>query len=994
MRKFVSFISFVTVLSMLAFLPSKDAKASHAAGAELIYVHIADSTYQFFAKFYRDCTGISEPGTFTLCAYNTCTNTQFTATMNKWQGTLPPDNRPNGSSVSAGCSQYSNKCDNLSSSVPGYREWWYMCIVTLPLKCNSYKFAIWENARNNQNNIQPGNLYVETIFNSSQTWENSSPYYSVKPIPYVCLNQPYTYNNGAIDADGDSLWSQLTQPLAGASCMGTPAPATIITLTPPINFNTNPLQTNNTFVLTGGNGQMSFTATQQGASTLTLKTREFRRINNVVHELGSIMRDIQVQVLPCSSIPPTLDTVSINDSGAFLNNKVYGCVGQTLEFCFTVTSTDTGAILIAEDNLITAIPGATMTYTNSKTDSIRGCFKWTPTTNDVGPHSFLVIIKDSTCKPPGILLQYARTVDLEIWGPVQASPDTSICIGEPAFLGVTGGASYQWTVLQGTNPSLSNPNSANPVATPTVTTTYLVTSTINPYCPSFNKDTVVIEVLKGPDMAGQPDILTCPNYEVALNLGIVKNPGVTYSVKWTPAAGLSSDTVDNPKVKIKSTQTYTVSVGSNDNRCKSLDTVLVDVLTGMSIENPDTGICLGQKVDVRGVGDSRYSYSWTHPTDNSPTFSNPGGIQTSITPSDTGVHKYILHAQHANCPGIDSTVNFDIDVQPNPSVQVDEDESMCYGDTMQLTAIVTPNTFNRYTYSWTPGAALDFPDRKNPIFSAVEEGVATLTFVARTPAGCADSDQVSLNVYAAEFITLPADTVICPGDTISLAMQVNPGVKFYWLPDYNISSVSAVQPRVWPVADQMFNVYASDSFGCLDTGRIKVTVRPRAIIDMPDTVTIYPGESYQMDPAGNCLYYTWFPPLGLSNADVSNPKVSPVVNTRYIVHGRTEAGCSVTDSIDILVKNDSYLDLPNAFTPGNRTNGRLQIVRRGVADLKRFAVYNRWGTKVFETSDINQGWDGTFNGEIQPMGVYIYTIEAVTPSGKTFTKQGNVTMIR
>lgn len=495
-------------------------------------------------------------------------------------------------------------------------------------------------------------------------------------------------------------------------------------------------------------------------------------------------------------------------------------------------------------------------------------------------------------------------------------------------------------------------------------------------------------------MAGQQDILTCPNYEVAMDLGIVKTPGVTYTVKWTPAAGLSSDTVDNPKVKIKSTQTYNVTVGSSDNRCKSLDTVLVDVLTGMSIENPDTGICLGQKVDVRGVGDSRYSYSWTHPTDNSPTFSNPGGIQTSITPSDTGVHKYILHAQHINCPGVDSTVNFDIDVQPNPSVQVDEDESMCYGDTIQLTAIVTPNTFNRYTYSWTPGAALDFPDRKNPIFSAVEEGVATLTFVARTPAGCADSDQVSLNVYAAEFLTVPADTVICPGDTISIGMQVNPGVKFYWLPDYNISSVSAVQPRVWPVTDQVFNVYASDSFGCLDTGHINITVRPRAVIDMPDTVTIYPGESYQMDPAGNCLYYTWFPPLGLSNADVSNPKVSPTVNTRYIVHGRTETGCSVTDSIDILVKNDSYLDLPNAFTPGNRSNGRLQIVRRGVAELKRFAVYNRWGTKVFETSDINEGWDGTFNGEMQPMGVYIYTIEAITPSGSTFTKQGNVTLIR
>ncbi len=263
-----------------------------------------------------------------------------------------------------------------------------------------------------------------------------------------------------------------------------------------------------------------------------------------------------------------------------------------------------------------------------------------------------------------------------------------------------------------------------------------------------------------------------------------------------------------------------------------------------------------------------------------------------------------------------------------------------------------------------------------------------------TPAGCSDSDEVELSVYPADFLFVPNDTAICPGDTISLAMTVKGSGNFYWLPDFNISSVSSMQPRIWPVADQQYMVFGVDSFGCLDTGKVMVTVRPRAVIDMPDSVTIYPGESYRMDPGGNCLYYTWFPPLGLSSADISNPTVNPKVNTRYIVHGRTEAGCTVTDSMDVLVMNDRYLGLPNAFTPGRRANGSLKIVRRGMANLKSFAVYNRWGTKVFETSDINEGWDGTFNGEMQPMGVYIYTIVAVTPSGKTENKQGNVTLIR
>ncbi|MCB9046419.1 MAG: gliding motility-associated C-terminal domain-containing protein [Chitinophagales bacterium] len=999
MKKRYLLMSLFALFSMM--LTANKASASHAAGAEIIYVHISDSTYQYFFKFYRDCTGIPEPSSVQLCFYNTCTNQSFNINMNKWTGTLPPDNRPNGSSVSAGCSQYSNKCDNSSSNVPGYREWWYSCIATLPLKCNYWKFGVSISARNNQTNIIPGNLYVETAFNSSFTWVNSSPYYSVKPIPYVCLNQAYTYNNGALDADGDSLWSQMINPLGAGSCVGTPSNASLVTLTPPINFTNNPLQSNNSFSLNGANGQMAFTATLQGAATLTMKTREFRKNGNNFSEIGSIMRDIQVQVLPCSTIAPTLDTVSINDSGVFSNGFVYGCVGQNLNFCFVIKSTDTGAVLLAEDNLLTAIPGAALTYTNLKTDSVRGCFSWTPTINDVGKHSFLVIIKDSTCKPPGILLQYAKTVDLQIWGPVEASPDTSICYGEPAFLGVTGGANYQWTVLSGTDPSLSNPNIPNPVATPKVTTTYLATSTINPYCPTFNKDTVVITVLNGPTMSGQPDDTTCPGVTLPLDLGIVKSPGVTYNVKWTPATGLSSATSDKPDAKLKTTTQYTVEVGSSDNRCKTLDTVLIDVLTGLTLDNHDTQICVGQSVDVLGKMDARYNIVWNSKTDGAATYNPSNDIVTTITPGDTGNHTYVITGDYYKCknvplgaPNGDTSAEFVINVQPNPTVSVDDDASMCYGDTMQLTAVVSPDSYHDYIYSWAPGEALDFTDRTNPIFSAITEGTTTLKFIAKTPAGCSDSDEVSLNVFSATFLFLPNDTAICPGDTISIDMNVASGTKFYWLPDFNISSVSSMQPRIWPVADQQYSVYGVDSLGCLDTAHISITVRPRAVIDMPDSITIYPGESYQMDPGGNCLYYTWFPPLGLNNADISNPSVSPKVNTRYIVHGRTEAGCMVTDSLDVIVNNDSYLTMPNAFTPGKRTNGTLKIVRRGIADLKSFAVYNRWGAKVFETKDINEGWDGTYNGEIQPMGVYLYTIEAVTPSGQTFRKQGNVTLIR
>jgi gliding motility-associated-like protein len=62
--------------------------------------------------------------------------------------------------------------------------------------------------------------------------------------------------------------------------------------------------------------------------------------------------------------------------------------------------------------------------------------------------------------------------------------------------------------------------------------------------------------------------------------------------------------------------------------------------------------------------------------------------------------------------------------------------------------------------------------------------------------------------------------------------------------------------------------------------------------------------------------------------------------------------------------------------------------------LKSFRVYNRWGQKVFETQQIDEGWDGVYNDHPQPVGVYVYIVEAVTRSGRYFYKQGNVTLIR
>jgi gliding motility-associated-like protein len=96
--------------------------------------------------------------------------------------------------------------------------------------------------------------------------------------------------------------------------------------------------------------------------------------------------------------------------------------------------------------------------------------------------------------------------------------------------------------------------------------------------------------------------------------------------------------------------------------------------------------------------------------------------------------------------------------------------------------------------------------------------------------------------------------------------------------------------------------------------------------------------------------------------------------------------------------NDCYIDVPNAFTPdGDNLDDYFfprQWLSRGVVTFK-MSIFNRWGQEIFSTTNINgRGWDGKFNGVDQPMGVFVYIIEAKFKDGTSEKKQGNVTLLR
>ncbi len=107
-------------------------------------------------------------------------------------------------------------------------------------------------------------------------------------------------------------------------------------------------------------------------------------------------------------------------------------------------------------------------------------------------------------------------------------------------------------------------------------------------------------------------------------------------------------------------------------------------------------------------------------------------------------------------------------------------------------------------------------------------------------------------------------------------------------------------------------------------------------------------------------------------------------------------GCTATDTIE--VKQDCYIDIPNAFTPNEDGINDYFLPRpllaKGLATFK-LSIYNRWGQLIFETEQIEgRGWDGKLNGVEQPEGVFVYKLDATFKDGQIENRQGNITLIR
>jgi len=108
----------------------------------------------------------------------------------------------------------------------------------------------------------------------------------------------------------------------------------------------------------------------------------------------------------------------------------------------------------------------------------------------------------------------------------------------------------------------------------------------------------------------------------------------------------------------------------------------------------------------------------------------------------------------------------------------------------------------------------------------------------------------------------------------------------------------------------------------------------------------------------------------------------------------SNAGCLDTLCREVVADVRIAADVPTAFSPNGDGKNDVLYVRGAAIETVAFRVYNRWGQLVFETTDPQKGWDGTWNGQPQEADAYAYTLTVSFIDGTATSKNGHITLLR
>jgi gliding motility-associated-like protein len=344
-----------------------------------------------------------------------------------------------------------------------------------------------------------------------------------------------------------------------------------------------------------------------------------------------------------------------------------------------------------------------------------GTFQSSNIFNNLAQGSYTIVVKDDACQ------SITKTIDVDFDDNLTLTVTpvtTTVCAGTPVQLVATSNAAvFNWSPATG----LSATNISNPVATPSVTTTYMVTATLNG---CSKTETLTITVNPRPTVTASANTAIC----IGNNTTLTASGAVTYS--WTPATGLNTTTGASVVASPAATTTYTVT-GTNANGCTNTAnvTVTVNAFPVLTV-SPAATICLGSNTTLTASGAT--TYSWTP----SAGLNNTTGASVSASPNATTTYTVT-----GTSNGCSRTATVIVNVNPVPQVNAGPDKTILIGEAVGLTG--TTNVVPQ-SVAWTPAGTLTGANTLTPV--ARPQATTTYTLTVTDSRNCAASDNAVVTV--------------------------------------------------------------------------------------------------------------------------------------------------------------------------------------------------------------------------------------------------------
>ncbi len=547
-----------------------------------------------------------------------------------------------------------------------------------------------------------------------------------------------------------------------------------------------------------------------------------------------------------------------------------------------------------------------------------------------------------------------------------AGPDTTICRGQSVTLNASGGDLYQWMPNDGT---LSNINSADPVASPLSTITYsVVASDLSERCRDTAFVTITVEELTPAITAPQT---ICLGEDTDLSV----TGGASYI--WTlPDGSFSSDATITVAPTISTS--YPVQINSLSGVCRVDTFTVVTVEEQLITVQSPLSVCRDASVQLIADAPGAITYSWTPAQDlNDPTIRNPlASPQASST--------YTVTATNANdCEGTASVDVIVIDVVATAGAE----SPICLGTSAQLQAS------GGSQYRWTPAITLNDAGSASPLATPLTNTRYTVT-VSDDSGNCQDTASVFVQV---ESVTADAgsDTLICLGNSVTLSAQGGSG--YQWSPVTSLDNPNIANPVATPTERMVpYIVTVFNDRGCSDMDTVIVTTSSVSLDAGVDPEIILEGEEVNLLARTNAGTIEWSEfnsnSIIYSGVFIDRHTFAPDSSMTVRLIGINDDACSDTTHVSFKVL--APVKVPNVFTPNeDGYNDTWQIANIQDYEKAEIRIFNRWGNLVFKTGKgYNNNWSGTNNrGKSLPIGTYYYRIKL---NFRGYEMAGDVTILR